>query len=55
MSRDQWLRHYEELEAEFPEMDDCERSELADERARDERADLADYAHDLAQDRGATK
>lgn len=48
MSKEQWFRHFEALLAEFPDKDDDELSEMAEERARDERADRADYAHDLA-------
>ena len=50
MSKEQWFRHYEALVSEFPEMGDDELSELAEERAKDERADRADYARDLVMD-----
>lgn len=50
MSKEQWFRHFEALLAEFPDKDDDELSEMAEERARDERADRADYAHDLAKE-----
>ena len=48
MSKEQWFKHFEDLLAEFPDKDDDELSEKAEVRARDERADLADYAKDNA-------
>ena len=50
MSKEQWFKHFEALLAEYPEGDDDELSEMAEERARDERADRADYASDLAKE-----
>ena len=48
MSSDPWIRHYEAIEAEHPEMSDDELSELAEQAVRDDLADRVDAARDAA-------
>lgn len=48
MSSDIWLKHFEQLEAEHPELDDSRISELAEQAVRDEYADRVDAAMDEA-------
>jgi len=46
MSKEDWFRHFEEIDAEHPELSDDEKSEMASEAQRDEMADRADLISD---------
>ena len=48
MSSDLWFAHFERLEAEHPDMDDDQLSEMAEQAVRDELADRVDAAMDAA-------
>ena len=48
MPSDLWFAHFERLDAEHPEMDDDQLSELAEQAVRDDLADRVDAAMDAA-------
>ena len=48
MGNDAWFAHFERLDAEHPEMDEDELSEMAEQAVRDEYADRVDAAMDAA-------
>lgn len=50
MSKESWFRHFEQLEAEFPEESDDKLCEMAREREIDEMADQADMMVDRAKE-----
>ena len=50
VSKDSWFRHFEQLEAEHPDLSDDTLAEMAREREIDEMADQADLAVDQAKE-----
>ena len=46
MSNQEWFRHFEEIDAEFPELSEDEKVTMAEERQIDEMASRADMIRD---------